>query len=88
MIESALLFFRLNFENLIVFPFSSNGTLQVFQPWIQRRRLAYNKHKHVISGILKHLKMHALGRFCTNDGTVDKEVLEKYVMLLLLLLIF
>ncbi|KAL3508730.1 hypothetical protein ACH5RR_028131 [Cinchona calisaya] len=50
---------------------------QVFQPWIQRRRLAYVKHKHVIAGILQHLKMRALGRLCKDDGTVDREVLEK-----------
>ncbi|XP_042502305.1 sodium/calcium exchanger NCL-like isoform X2 [Macadamia integrifolia] len=41
---------------------------QVFQPWIQKRRLAYAKHKHVISGILKHLKKHALGRLLTDEG--------------------
>ncbi|KAK6157342.1 hypothetical protein DH2020_011590 [Rehmannia glutinosa] len=40
---------------------------QVFQPWVQRRKLAYAKHKHVISGILKHLKMRALGKLST-DG--------------------
>ncbi|KAL0306558.1 UNVERIFIED_CONTAM: Sodium/calcium exchanger NCL [Sesamum radiatum] len=50
---------------------------QVFQPWVQRRRLAYAKHKHVISGILKHLKMRALGRLSTEDGKPNEEVLEK-----------
>ncbi|KAI5661804.1 hypothetical protein M9H77_21127 [Catharanthus roseus] len=50
---------------------------QVFQPWIQRRRLAYAKHKHIISGILKHLKMRALGKFVRDDGTPNTEVLEK-----------
>ncbi|XP_027127454.1 sodium/calcium exchanger NCL [Coffea arabica] len=50
---------------------------QVFQPWIQRRRLAFAKHKRVISGILKHLKMRALGRLCNDDGTINMEVLEK-----------
>lgn len=50
---------------------------QVFQPWIQRRRLAFAKHKRVISGILKHLKMRALGRLCNDDGTVNTEVLRK-----------
>ncbi|KAL2245465.1 uncharacterized protein LOC105165426 [Sesamum indicum] len=50
---------------------------QVFQPWVQRRRLAYAKHKHVISGILKHLKMRALGRLSTEDGRPNEEVLEK-----------
>ncbi|KAK4398338.1 Sodium/calcium exchanger NCL [Sesamum angolense] len=49
---------------------------QVFQPWVQRRRLAYAKHKHVISGILKHLKMRALGRLSTEEGKPNEEVLE------------
>ncbi|KAG9159504.1 hypothetical protein Leryth_022754 [Lithospermum erythrorhizon] len=50
---------------------------QVFQPWIQSRRLDFAKHKHVISGILKHLKKHALGRLCNEDGTPNEEVLRK-----------
>ncbi|PIM99932.1 hypothetical protein CDL12_27561 [Handroanthus impetiginosus] len=50
---------------------------QVFQPWIQRRRLAYAKHKHVIAGILKNLKMRALGKLATEDGRPNEEVLRK-----------
>ncbi|KAK6946663.1 EF-hand domain [Dillenia turbinata] len=50
---------------------------QVFQPWIQKRRLAYVKHKHVISGILRHLKMRSLGRLMTNDGRPNEEVIRK-----------
>ncbi|OMO74858.1 Calcium-binding EF-hand [Corchorus capsularis] len=50
---------------------------QVFQPWIQRRRLAYAKHKHVISGILKHLKMSALGKLLNDDGEPNTEVIRK-----------
>ncbi|KAK4486724.1 hypothetical protein RD792_006704 [Penstemon davidsonii] len=50
---------------------------QVFQPWVQRRRLAYAKHKHVISGILKHFKMRALGKLATEDGKPNIEVLTK-----------
>ncbi|XP_060209295.1 sodium/calcium exchanger NCL-like [Lycium barbarum] len=50
---------------------------QVFQPWIQSRRLAYIKHKHVISGVLKRLRMRALGRLCTDQGAPNVEVLEK-----------
>ncbi|KAK9269560.1 hypothetical protein L1049_001336 [Liquidambar formosana] len=52
-------------------------TYQIFQPWIQRRRLDYFKHRHVISGILKLLKQHALGRLLTNDGEPDPEVIKK-----------
>ncbi|XP_051152179.1 sodium/calcium exchanger NCL-like [Andrographis paniculata] len=49
---------------------------QVFQPWIQRRRLAYTKHKHVMSGILKHLKKRALGRLSREDGRPNEDVLR------------
>lgn len=41
--------------------FVSYCLYQVCQPWIQKRHIAYAKHKHVISGILQHLKMRALG---------------------------
>ncbi|CAO2199534.1 unnamed protein product [Urochloa humidicola] len=50
---------------------------QVFQPWIQRRKLAYAKHKHMISGILKHAQMQALGRLLNEDGTPNVEVIKK-----------
>ncbi|KAG8053008.1 hypothetical protein GUJ93_ZPchr0001g32606 [Zizania palustris] len=50
---------------------------QVFQPWIQRRKLAYAKHKHVISGILRHAQMEALGRLLNNDGTPNESVIKK-----------
>ncbi|KAL0903932.1 hypothetical protein M5K25_025995 [Dendrobium thyrsiflorum] len=50
---------------------------QIFQPWIQRRRLAYAKHKHVISGILRHAQMQALGRLLTSDGEPNKPVIER-----------
>ncbi|KAJ9163321.1 hypothetical protein P3X46_023000 [Hevea brasiliensis] len=51
---------------------------QVFQPWIQRRRLAYAKHKHVIAGILKHLRERSMGRFLTDDGQPNRDVIEKF----------
>ncbi|KAF3442447.1 hypothetical protein FNV43_RR16363 [Rhamnella rubrinervis] len=50
---------------------------QVFQPWIQRRRIAYAKHKHVISGILQHLKNNALGKLLTEDGQPNRDVIHK-----------
>uniref|UniRef100_A0A7N0SY11 EF-hand domain-containing protein n=1 Tax=Kalanchoe fedtschenkoi TaxID=63787 RepID=A0A7N0SY11_KALFE len=49
---------------------------QVFQPWIQRRKLAFAKHKHVIAGLLQHLKMRALGRLLTDDGEPNIDVIE------------
>ncbi|XP_065862003.1 sodium/calcium exchanger NCL [Euphorbia lathyris] len=56
---------------------SSYCIYQVFQPWVQRRRIAFAKHKHVISGILKHFSQHALGKFVRDDGQPDVEVMEK-----------
>ncbi|BFG29105.1 hypothetical protein CerSpe_153790 [Prunus speciosa] len=50
---------------------------QVFQPWIQRRKIAYAKHKHVISGILQHLKNQALGKLLKDDGEPDLDIIEK-----------
>ncbi|CAL4952331.1 unnamed protein product [Urochloa decumbens] len=50
---------------------------QVFQPWIQRRKLAYAKHKHVISGILRHAQMQSLGRLLKEDGTPNDDVIRK-----------
>ncbi|KAH7658100.1 EF-hand-containing protein [Dioscorea alata] len=50
---------------------------QVFQPWIQKRRLAYAKHKHVISGILRHAQMQSLGRLFDSDGEPNLHVIRK-----------
>ncbi|KAI8557829.1 hypothetical protein RHMOL_Rhmol04G0041000 [Rhododendron molle] len=50
---------------------------QVFQPWIQRRKLEYAKHKHVMSGVLRHLRKHALGRLRREDGKPNEEVIQK-----------
>lgn len=50
---------------------------QIFQPWIQRRRLAYAKHKHVISGILRHAQMQSLGRLLDDNGNVNEGVIRK-----------
>ncbi|XP_010915578.1 sodium/calcium exchanger NCL1 [Elaeis guineensis] len=50
---------------------------QIFQPWIQRRRLAYAKHKHVISGILRHAQMQSLGRLLDDNGNANEGVIRK-----------
>ena len=62
------------FEDLPLKPW-----MQIFQPWIQKRRLAYAKHKHVISGILRNLKMRALGRLFKDDGEPNTDVIETLV---------
>lgn len=50
---------------------------QIFQPWIQRRRLAYAKHKHVIAGILRHAQMQSLGRLLDENGNPNADVIRK-----------
>lgn len=60
--------------------------MQVFQPWIQKRKLALSKHKHVMSEILIQLKTNALGRLLTNDGDPNKVVIEKLVFIKLCIL--
>jgi Ca2+/Na+ antiporter len=49
---------------------------QVFRQKIQRRRLAYAKHKHVVLGILKHYTS-TLGRLRNEDGTPNKDILKR-----------
>ncbi|KAK1325717.1 hypothetical protein QJS10_CPA01g02095 [Acorus calamus] len=50
---------------------------QVFQPWIQRRRLAYAKQKHLISGLLKHAQEKVFGKLLTSDGDPNVEYIKK-----------
>lgn len=50
---------------------------QIFLTWIQRRRLAFAKQKHVISGILEHAQRQALGRLLNDDGTPNENVIRK-----------
>jgi hypothetical protein len=55
------------------------NVVQVLQPWIQRRKIVYVKHKHVVFGLLKHLRKRALGRFFMDDGSLNREVIDKLV---------
>jgi hypothetical protein len=55
------------------------NVVQILHPWIQRRKLAYVKHKHVIVGLLKYLNEHALGRLLKDNGEPDEGVVEKLV---------
>ncbi|EEF37269.1 calcium ion binding protein, putative [Ricinus communis] len=50
---------------------------QVVQPWIQKRRIAYAKHKNIISGILKDLKKRSLGRLFTVNGDLNRDIIQK-----------
>ncbi|XP_052178502.1 sodium/calcium exchanger NCL1-like isoform X2 [Diospyros lotus] len=42
---------------------------QIFEPWIQNRRLDYVKHEHLVLDILKHVQRHAMGRLLSEDGS-------------------
>ncbi|TXG55070.1 hypothetical protein EZV62_020326 [Acer yangbiense] len=50
---------------------------QVFQPWIQKRRIARTRHKHLMSEILQQLKMRTLGRLFTDNGEPNTAVIQK-----------
>ncbi|CAN6482726.1 unnamed protein product [Victoria cruziana] len=50
---------------------------QVFAPWIQKRRLAYAKYKYVLSTVLKHVHMRALGKLLDPNGQPDRHVIQK-----------
>ncbi|KAI9185925.1 hypothetical protein LWI28_012053 [Acer negundo] len=50
---------------------------QVFQKKFQKRRIAYAKHRHVISGILKHLSQRALGRLLNDLGEPNIDVIKR-----------
>ncbi|KAM1311226.1 hypothetical protein PS1_007708 [Malus domestica] len=41
---------------------------QIFRPWVQKRRLEFVKHGHLISSILQHVQKHALARVLTVKG--------------------
>ena len=53
--------------------------VQVLQPWIQKRKIFYVKHKHVILGLLRNLKKQALGRLLNENGEPDKGIIDKLV---------
>ncbi|RZC82084.1 hypothetical protein C5167_044654 [Papaver somniferum] len=48
---------------------------QVFQPWIQRRKLAYAKHSHIMSGVLRHLDL--VDRLMTDDDSPNIAAIKK-----------
>ncbi|KAK9078216.1 hypothetical protein SSX86_002273 [Deinandra increscens subsp. villosa] len=44
---------------------------QVFEPSIQKRRLAYVKHEHLVVDIIKHFQEHAAEQVLNEDGSVN-----------------
>ncbi|KAI4322990.1 hypothetical protein L6164_022634 [Bauhinia variegata] len=50
---------------------------QVFQPWIQKRRLEFVKHDHVILKIIEHVQKHTLQRILTKNGTPNVRAIRR-----------
>ncbi|KAL8505761.1 hypothetical protein ACS0TY_016832 [Phlomoides rotata] len=50
---------------------------QFFQPWIQRRRLLYIKHEHLVVDILKHLQDQTKGRLLTDNGSPNVSTIRR-----------
>ncbi|KAD6794508.1 hypothetical protein E3N88_05404 [Mikania micrantha] len=52
-------------------------TYQVFEPSIQKRRLSYVKHEHLVVDILKHLQEHTAEQVLTEDGSVNLPAIQR-----------
>ncbi|KAL0362645.1 UNVERIFIED_CONTAM: Sodium/calcium exchanger NCL1 [Sesamum calycinum] len=48
-----------------------------FQPWIQRRRLLYIKHEHLVVDILKHLQNETMGKLLTDNGSPNVSTIRR-----------
>ncbi|KAI3716232.1 hypothetical protein L6452_23431 [Arctium lappa] len=50
---------------------------QVFEPSIQKRRLSYVKHEHLVVDILKHLQEHTAEKILTEDGLPNLPAIKR-----------
>ncbi|XP_073059912.1 sodium/calcium exchanger NCL2-like [Primulina eburnea] len=50
---------------------------QFFQPWIQRRRLLYIKHEHLVVDILKYMQNQTMGKLLTDDGSPNVSTIRR-----------
>ncbi|KAL9248579.1 Sodium/calcium exchanger NCL-like protein [Drosera capensis] len=50
---------------------------QVFQPWIQKRKVSYVKTKKIMSEFIHQLKKRAFAKLLTQDGMINEHVIEK-----------
>ncbi|XP_076907099.1 sodium/calcium exchanger NCL2-like [Bidens hawaiensis] len=50
---------------------------QMCEPTIQKRRLAYVKHEHLVVDILKHLQEHAAGQVLAEDGSLNLPAIQR-----------
>lgn len=53
--------------------------VQVFEPSIQKRRLSYVKHEHLVVDILKHLQEHTAEKILTEDGLANLPAIKGFV---------
>nr|XP_043627059.1 sodium/calcium exchanger NCL2-like [Erigeron canadensis] len=51
---------------------------QVFEPSIQKRRLSYVKHEHLVVDILKHLQEHTAEKVLTEDGSANVPAIQGF----------
>ncbi|GAB2216076.1 hypothetical protein Drorol1_Dr00023843 [Drosera rotundifolia] len=49
---------------------------QVFQPWIQKRKITYVKTKKIISEFIRKLKEHPIVNQLCHDGKIDEHAIE------------
>ncbi|XP_022733181.1 sodium/calcium exchanger NCL2-like isoform X2 [Durio zibethinus] len=50
---------------------------QIFQPWIQKRRLEFVKHEDLILRILQHVQKHAIERILTHVGAPNVNAIRR-----------
>ncbi|KAK3424419.1 hypothetical protein EUGRSUZ_F01188 [Eucalyptus grandis] len=50
---------------------------QIFEPWIQKRRLEYVKHEQLMLRIIQHLQRHALERLLTENGAPNTHAIRR-----------
>ena len=51
----------------------------MFEPSIQKRRLSYVKHEHLVLDILKHLQEHTAEKILTEDGLANMPAIKRFV---------
>ncbi|KAK9078215.1 hypothetical protein SSX86_002272 [Deinandra increscens subsp. villosa] len=51
---------------------------QVLEPSIQKRRLSYVKHEHLVVDILKHLQEHTAEKLLTEDGSANLPAIKGF----------
>lgn len=53
--------------------------MQIFKPWIQKRKLEFVKTEHLMLGILKLVEEQTQGRILTEDGAPDVNAIKRYI---------